>query len=179
MKINKVSPITTSLLLFAALALSLLPASLQAQSGVWTSTASGNWSDTTKWSGGTVASGAANVADFSTTSTYSFRVINATSIPTAFNIAAFAQFDTSAFVGFANQFSFQLTNVSNAVYLNMSNIVPLGLGIADGTNYALYGVLGASPAAGLVFTMINRVRTCVLAVMGLAVLAIANALRRA
>ena len=61
----------------------------------------------------------------------------------------------------------------------MSNIVPLGLGIADGTNYALYGVLGASPAAGLVFTMINRVRTCVLAVMGLAVLAIANALRRA
>ena len=60
----------------------------------------------------------------------------------------------------------------------LSNIVPLGLGIADGTNYALYGLLGASPEAGLVFTMINRVRTVVLAVLGLAVLAIANALRR-
>ena len=60
----------------------------------------------------------------------------------------------------------------------MSNIIPLGLGIADGTNYALYGVLGAAPDAGLVFTMINRVRTVVLAAMGLAILAVASALRR-
>ncbi len=60
----------------------------------------------------------------------------------------------------------------------MSNIIPLGLGIADGTNYALYDLLGASPEAGLVFTMINRVRTVVLAAMGLAILAVASALRR-
>jgi hypothetical protein len=56
----------------------------------------------------------------------------------------------------------------------ISGVIPLGLGIADGTNYALYGVLGASPEAGLVFTMVGRVRTCVLAVLGLTVLAIAG-----
>jgi hypothetical protein len=56
----------------------------------------------------------------------------------------------------------------------LSNVIPLGLGIADGTNYALYGLLGASPEAGLVFTMVNRLRTCVLAAIGLAIMAIAN-----
>jgi uncharacterized protein (TIRG00374 family) len=56
----------------------------------------------------------------------------------------------------------------------MSNIVPLGLGLADGTNYALYGLLGASPVAGLLFTMINRLRTIVLALMGLLVMTIAS-----
>jgi hypothetical protein len=60
----------------------------------------------------------------------------------------------------------------------MSNIVPLGLGLADGTNYILYGVLGSSPLAGLAFTMVNRTRTCVLAAMGLTVMAIANLLDR-
>ena len=38
----------------------------------------------------------------------------------------------------------------------LSNVLPLGLGLADGTNYALYGLLGASPEAGLVFTMTAR-----------------------
>jgi len=56
----------------------------------------------------------------------------------------------------------------------MSNVIPLGLGIADGANYALYSLVGASPAAGLLFTMVNRLRTCVLAAMGLAIMAIAN-----
>jgi uncharacterized protein (TIRG00374 family) len=60
----------------------------------------------------------------------------------------------------------------------LSNVIPLGLGIADGGNYALYGLLGASPAAGLVFSMVNRVRTIVLAAMGLAVMAIASPLNR-
>lgn len=55
-----------------------------------------------------------------------------------------------------------------------SNVIPLGLGLADGGNYALYGVLGSSGAVGLDFTMINRMRTCVLAMMGLAVMAISN-----
>jgi uncharacterized protein (TIRG00374 family) len=59
-----------------------------------------------------------------------------------------------------------------------SNIVPLGLGIADGANYVLYGVLGATQDAGLVFTMINRLRTVVLAVIGLAVMAIAHGTHR-
>ena len=56
----------------------------------------------------------------------------------------------------------------------LSNAIPLGLGLADGGTFALYGALGASPDAGLVFAMINRVRTVVLAAMGLTVMAIAN-----
>jgi uncharacterized membrane protein YbhN (UPF0104 family) len=60
----------------------------------------------------------------------------------------------------------------------ISNVVPLGLGLADGGNYALYGVLGGSPGAGLEFAMINRVRTVVLASMGLAVMAVANVIDR-
>jgi uncharacterized membrane protein YbhN (UPF0104 family) len=60
----------------------------------------------------------------------------------------------------------------------MSNIVPLGLGLADGTNYFLYGALGSSPVAGLAFTMVNRTRTCVLAGMCLAVMFIANLVDR-
>lgn len=60
----------------------------------------------------------------------------------------------------------------------ISNVVPLGLGLADGGNYALHGVLGGSPGAGLEFAMINRVRTVVLASMGLAVMAVANVIDR-
>lgn len=60
----------------------------------------------------------------------------------------------------------------------VSNIVPLGLGLADGTNYALYGLLGSSGPVGLVFTMIGRARTCVLAAMGLSVMLIANVVDR-
>lgn len=60
----------------------------------------------------------------------------------------------------------------------ISNVIPLGLGLADGGNYALYGVLGATASTGLDFTMINRMRTCVLAMMGLVVMAAASALDR-
>ncbi|MDB4958772.1 MAG: flippase-like protein [Myxococcales bacterium] len=60
----------------------------------------------------------------------------------------------------------------------MSNVIPLGLGLADGTNYALYGLLGASPEAGLVFTMVNRLRTVVLAMLGLAIMTLANFVHR-
>ncbi len=60
----------------------------------------------------------------------------------------------------------------------LSNIIPLGLGIADGTNYVLYGLLGAAPVAGLLFTLVNRLRTVVLALLGLTVMFIANALDR-
>lgn len=60
----------------------------------------------------------------------------------------------------------------------LSNVVPLGLGLADGTNYVLYGILGAAPLAGLLFTIVNRLRTIALALMGLTVLAIASALYR-
>jgi hypothetical protein len=60
----------------------------------------------------------------------------------------------------------------------MSNIIPLGLGLADGTNYVLYGLLGAAPVAGLLFTLLNRLRTVVLALIGLVVMVISSALHR-
>jgi uncharacterized protein (TIRG00374 family) len=60
----------------------------------------------------------------------------------------------------------------------MSNVIPLGLGLADGGNYVLSGALGSAPGAGLAFTMVNRVRTVVLATMGLAVMALANLTER-
>ncbi|MEO8698425.1 MAG: lysylphosphatidylglycerol synthase transmembrane domain-containing protein [Kofleriaceae bacterium] len=56
----------------------------------------------------------------------------------------------------------------------ISNVVPLGLGLADGGNYILYSALGSSPEHGLAFAMINRLRTVMLASMGLAVMALAN-----
>jgi uncharacterized membrane protein YbhN (UPF0104 family) len=59
----------------------------------------------------------------------------------------------------------------------IAQIVPLGLGVADGSNYVLYGLLGASPEAGLLFTMVDRLRTILIAVMGLSVMAVTRALR--
>lgn len=54
----------------------------------------------------------------------------------------------------------------------ISNIIPLGIGIADGSNYALYGALGATGPIGLVFTMANRARVIVLALIGLSVMGV-------
>jgi uncharacterized protein (TIRG00374 family) len=54
----------------------------------------------------------------------------------------------------------------------VSHIVPLGLGLADGGNYLLYRALGAPGFAGLDFTMVYRARTCLLSAIGLTVLAI-------
>ncbi len=65
MKINKIK-LRLKRLALLALAFGGLPAALLAQSSVWISTVSGNWSDTTKWSGGTVADGVGSIADFST-----------------------------------------------------------------------------------------------------------------
>jgi hypothetical protein len=68
-----------------------------------------------------------------------------------------------------------IASVSVGILINwVASIVPLGVGIADGTNYALYGALGAAGSAGLVFTMVNRLRTALLALMGLTVMAIAS-----
>lgn len=56
----------------------------------------------------------------------------------------------------------------------ISNIIPLGIGIADGSNYALYGALGATGPLGIVFTMVNRARVCVLALIGLSVMGVST-----
>jgi uncharacterized protein (TIRG00374 family) len=60
----------------------------------------------------------------------------------------------------------------------MSNIVPLGIGLYDSGSYALYGALGASGSEGMGFAMVNRVRTCVLALIGLSVMAVAGLVKR-
>jgi len=53
------------LLALLAIAAAATPAAYSA-SGTWTADGNGNWSDTTKWSGGIVADGAGSAADFST-----------------------------------------------------------------------------------------------------------------
>ena len=60
-----------------------------------------------------------------------------------------------------------------------SNIIPLGIGLADGGNAALFVMLDQSAGAGATFAMINRLRTVVLACMGLTVMVIANLIIRA
>jgi uncharacterized membrane protein YbhN (UPF0104 family) len=53
----------------------------------------------------------------------------------------------------------------------VSNVVPLGLGIADGSNYVLYALLGATGPQGLIVSMISRARTVTMAILGLGVMA--------
>jgi len=53
----------------------------------------------------------------------------------------------------------------------ISAIVPLGLGLADGGNYALYALLGATGPQGLFVTMLARARTVAVAILGLAMMA--------
>ncbi|HEY0255286.1 MAG TPA: lysylphosphatidylglycerol synthase domain-containing protein [Kofleriaceae bacterium] len=60
----------------------------------------------------------------------------------------------------------------------ISAIVPLGLGIADGSNYALFDALGASGAHGVFVTLLNRARTLTLALIGLAIMAITHLVTR-
>lgn len=60
----------------------------------------------------------------------------------------------------------------------IASVVPLGLGLADGGNYVLYDLLGASGAHGAFVTMLNRVRSLLVAVVGLLVMAIVHTLTR-
>lgn len=49
----------------------------------------------------------------------------------------------------------------------IAQIVPMGLGIADGGNYALFDLVGATGAYGVVITMLNRARSISVAILGL------------
>jgi len=60
----------------------------------------------------------------------------------------------------------------------VSSVVPLGLGIADGTNYALYNVLGATGNLGLAATMLDRARSVCVALLGLIAMGIAHLANR-
>jgi hypothetical protein len=59
-----------------------------------------------------------------------------------------------------------------------ASVVPLGIGLADGGNYALYSVLGATGEHGMYFTLLGRVRTVVIAILGLTTIAVLNAYYR-
>jgi uncharacterized membrane protein YbhN (UPF0104 family) len=60
----------------------------------------------------------------------------------------------------------------------VANLVPFGLGIADGGNYALYRVLGAPGLSGVGAAMFSRARAAVLGVLGLVAMAIAHTINR-
>lgn len=60
----------------------------------------------------------------------------------------------------------------------ISQIVPMGLGIQDGGNYALYGILGATGPQGLLVAMLQRARSIAIAVLGLGVFAAIQILDR-
>jgi hypothetical protein len=60
----------------------------------------------------------------------------------------------------------------------ISAIVPFGLGLADGGNYALFGVLGATGAQGVFVTLLGRARSLTLAVLGLLAMAAAHSVNR-
>ena len=60
----------------------------------------------------------------------------------------------------------------------IANIVPLGLGLAQGGNYVVFSVFGANAASGVVFAFVNQLRTILLAAMGLVVMLIANLFHR-
>jgi uncharacterized protein (TIRG00374 family) len=53
----------------------------------------------------------------------------------------------------------------------ISAFVPFGLGVADGSNYALFNVLGAAGAHGVFVTLLGRARSLTLALLGLLVMA--------
>jgi hypothetical protein len=56
----------------------------------------------------------------------------------------------------------------------VSNLVPLGIGVADGGQYELHALFGSSAETGLAFAMADRARTCLLALLGLAIFGLAQ-----
>jgi uncharacterized membrane protein YbhN (UPF0104 family) len=52
----------------------------------------------------------------------------------------------------------------------IASAVPLGLGLADGSSYVLYDLLGATGPQGLVVAMVSRARSLTVAVLGLGVM---------
>jgi hypothetical protein len=57
----------------------------------------------------------------------------------------------------------------------VASVVPLGIGVADGSNYALYGLLGLGPMLGVSVTGLRRAQQAAVAGVGIAVLLGMNA----
>lgn len=60
----------------------------------------------------------------------------------------------------------------------ISQIVPMGLGVQDGGNYALFGILGATGPQGLLVAMLQRARSVSVAMLGLGVFALLQIINR-
>jgi len=60
----------------------------------------------------------------------------------------------------------------------MSAVVPFGIGVQDGSNYAIFELLGSSGALGVLFTLVSRARTLVIAGVGFAIMAFAHTANR-
>ena len=60
----------------------------------------------------------------------------------------------------------------------VSQIVPMGLGVQDGGNYALFGILGATGPQGLLVAMLQRARSVSIAILGLCAFAAMQILAR-
>lgn len=60
----------------------------------------------------------------------------------------------------------------------IASIVPLGLGLADGGNYALFDLLGAPGMHGAFVTMLNRVRSLGVALIGFTIMLIVHGIDR-
>ncbi len=60
----------------------------------------------------------------------------------------------------------------------ISQIVPMGLGLQDGGNYALFGILGATGPQGLLVAMLQRARSVSVAILGLCAMAVLTVVNR-
>jgi hypothetical protein len=60
----------------------------------------------------------------------------------------------------------------------MSAVVPFGVGVQDGSNYALFEMLGSSGELGVLYTLVGRARTLVIAGVGFAIMAFAHTANR-
>jgi hypothetical protein len=130
---------------------------LHAASGTWNVDAPGNWSDTTKWTGGTVASGATFTADFSTLNITGDHVIN---VDAPFTIGTLLSQDLTTASNswvFSGTGPLTLENGAAQPVLNIINRTPTfsvplagtngfsktgaGLAILSGDNSALSGTM--------------------------------------
>jgi autotransporter-associated beta strand protein len=128
---------------------------LRAGDGTWTSTASGNWSDTTKWSGGTVADGTGSTAFFNAVDLTADITVTLDSARTNSNLV-FADTDPSTPANWILSGSFlalagtsptiTVTNLGtnkvtiNSVLVGTNGIAPNGLTVKGNSRLDLTGV---------------------------------------
>lgn len=69
--------------------------------------------------------------------------------------------------------------VGGFIIYMMSSLVPMGVGISEGGNYALFRVLGENPARGVTLVLARRVTLIMYAAIGLVLVTASETVRRA